>query len=117
MLHEPDRFEAASPTIELDTTVARGVYSAVVTLCGEHDLASGPDLERALQPLFGRVLVDLSGCRFIDSTTIGLLIRKARELALEGYSLELYAPPENAAVTRALQVVQMSTIMHTSSPL
>jgi anti-anti-sigma factor len=112
MIHDSDLFEAAPPTIELDTSADCGFFSAVLTLCGEHDLATGRDLELALRPLCGRVLIDLSECSFIDSTTISLLIRKARELAREGYTLELYVPRANAAVTRALHVVQMSTLVN-----
>jgi hypothetical protein len=33
-------------------------HAAVVKLCGEHDLATSADVDAALAPLFGSVLVD-----------------------------------------------------------
>jgi anti-anti-sigma factor len=87
---EPDRptsTNAERPRIEV--LLSPPDYAATVILCGEHDLATSEAVRVALAPLYGRVLVDLSGCSFIDSTVIGLFVEKARSLTRDGYALEL----------------------------
>jgi anti-anti-sigma factor len=92
-----------SPRTEVDPAPGRGSpYSAVVTLHGSHDLTTSGDLKRALAPLRGDVLLDLSDCEFIDSTVIGLMIGKARALRREGSYLELLVEPASQ-VERALE--------------
>ena len=68
-------------------------YEALIVLRGEHDLGTAEAFRVTLAPLFGDVLVDLGDCDFIDSTVIGALIAKARELEREGYRLECVVPP------------------------
>jgi anti-sigma B factor antagonist len=65
--------ERASPGVE------------VVTVTGEHDLSTAPELKRQLDAAFesgGAVAVDLLGTTFIDSTVLRILIC-AREEASE----------------------------------
>ena len=104
--------------IEVDFAPA-GVspYAAVVTLSGEHDLATRDDLEAALAPLYGAVLIDLSACEFVDSTVIGLIVRKSQELGRDGHRLELVVLP-GSHVERALEIVdiQQFLTMHSSVP-
>lgn len=63
----------------------------MITLNGELDLASAPELERELQEAEAagpaRVLIDLSGLGFMDSTGLQALLR-VRERA-NGGSFEL----------------------------
>jgi anti-anti-sigma factor len=65
--------------------------AAVVTLGGDHDVAS----RRAIEDAFsvagtGRdLLVDLSECTFIDSTIIKLLLQTMRRLEEQDARLEL----------------------------
>jgi anti-anti-sigma regulatory factor len=73
----------------------------------------------ALAPLYGRVLVDLTRCSFIDSTVIATLIEKARALACDGHSLELRVSADpSSPVARTLAIVGMSTFMlvHVAPP-
>jgi anti-sigma B factor antagonist len=57
---------------------------ATVSVRGEVDLATAPQLKEALTDLVdngaGDVLVDLSETTFIDSTTLGVLMSQARRL-------------------------------------
>jgi anti-anti-sigma factor len=100
------------PEIDVEVRPARAPqYAAVVSLHGEHDLATSGALRTALQPLFGDVLVDLSDCSFVDSTVIGALIAAAQELAREGHRLSLVVPPENANVARTLEIVRMAELI------
>jgi anti-anti-sigma factor len=79
-------------------------YSAVVKLCGEHDIATSVDLQQALAPICGNVLVDLSDCEFIDSTVITALIVDFQLRGRKGHRLELLVPPENRTISRTLAV-------------
>jgi anti-anti-sigma factor len=81
-----------------------GDYSAVVALCGEHDLATSEAVRVALAPLCGHILVDLTDCSFIDSTIISILVNKATSLKRDGHELELRVPPDSI-VARALAII------------
>jgi len=98
-------------SIEVDFAPA-GVspYAAVVKLCGEHDLATRDELHAALAPLYGDVLLDLSECEFVDSTVIGLMLRKAQELTRDGHRIELVVEP-GSHVERALEIVDIQQFL------
>jgi anti-anti-sigma factor len=96
--------------VELRPAHAPG-YMAIVTLSGEHDLATSKELGAALAPIDGNVLVDLSPCEFIDSSVIGVLLGKSSTLTREGHRLELVVPAANRAVTRVVEVVGLRTLM------
>jgi len=53
----------------------------IVTIDGELDLSTAPQLEQKLEgDGEARLLIDLSGCEFIDSTGIGLIVRTWQRL-------------------------------------
>ena len=68
---------ALEPTsFGIESATQEGVH--VVSLRGELDLATAPDLRRVLEDnLAGLepVLIDLSDCEFIDSTGIAVIVR------------------------------------------
>lgn len=100
------------PAIEVELRPVRVTgYSALVSLHGEHDMATSGDLVDALAPLTGNLLVDLSACEFADSTVIGVLIAKSADLVREGHRLELVVPSSNQIVSRVVQVVGLRTLM------
>jgi anti-anti-sigma factor len=97
--------EAAPRAIEVDLRPADApTFAAAIRLCGDHDLATEAELRKALTPIDGDVLVDLSACDFIDSTVIGVLIAESRARTREGHRLELLVPAANRIVTRTLEV-------------
>jgi anti-anti-sigma factor len=101
-----------SQEIEVEVRPERAPqYAALVSLHGEHDLATSGALAEALRPLLGDVLVDLSDCSFIDSTVIGSLIAAFQELEREGYTLSLVVPPENENLTRVLEIVRIGELI------
>jgi anti-anti-sigma factor len=101
-----------SQDVEVEVRPARAPqYAAIVSLRGEHDLATAPELRDALSPVFGDVLVDLSECTFVDSTVIGALIAASQELQREGHTLALVVPPENADVARTLEIVRIGDLL------
>lgn len=63
---------------EIDVEIVGG--TAVVSVFGELDLYTSPELERRLQELDGAedVLIDLSDVDFLDSTALAVLLGAAR---------------------------------------
>jgi anti-sigma B factor antagonist len=66
-----------------------GVFT--VSVAGEVDLATAPELKEALAEIAGAgatgVLVDLSNATFIDSTTLGVLMGAVRRIRPAGGEL------------------------------
>ena len=113
----PPPAESASVDVELRPRRLPS-FAAIVTLRGEHDVATSADVRGALGPIYGNVLVDLSDCRFIDSTVIGALLVKHQELEREGHRLELIASPTNPMIARTLSIVGLDAlvVVHDSMP-
>ncbi|HET6172256.1 MAG TPA: STAS domain-containing protein [Gaiellales bacterium] len=93
--HAGDLLDGSGPppgpvTIEIVSATA-----AVVTLGGDHDVASLDAVDDAFRVAgAGRdLLVDLSACTFIDSTIIKLLLRTRRTLEVSGARFELVIDP------------------------
>lgn len=59
----------------------------VVSVRGELDMNTAPELERELEEVGSEdalVMLDLSGCEFIDSTGIALIVRAWQRIDREG---------------------------------
>ncbi len=71
---------------------------ALVSVHGEHDLCTTPELTQALEQaaMHSNVLVDLSDCSFIDSSVIQALVKTALALEARGEQLALVIPPEQS---------------------
>lgn len=69
----------------------------VIQLAGELDLESAPQLERQLQELVaispGRLLIDLSGLEFMDSSGLAVIVRAQRTARDHGHTLALRPGP------------------------
>ena len=52
----------------------------ILAVTGELDLNTAPRLEERLEGVDAALLIDLSGCEFIDSTGIGLIVRTWQRL-------------------------------------
>jgi anti-sigma B factor antagonist len=68
------------PLLEFSVTTAElGANAFIVTLTGEADLHTAPELDQALQGVIGlggiSVAVDLAEVSFIDSTALAVLLR------------------------------------------
>ncbi len=112
--------EAERSTVVVELLPAGSLgYAAVVSLCGEHDVGTSGAIAGALAPIRGNVLVDLSGCEFIDSSVITALIDKFRALERDACRLELVVPPSVANVTRIIDVIGLRTLIavHDRSPV
>jgi anti-sigma B factor antagonist len=85
--------------------IAERGRALVLSLAGELDLFTAPALREALRTTIGRsperLVVDLGGVTFIDSTALGLLVEARAQLG-NGKALTLAAP--GLEVRRALEV-------------
>src|ERR1700676_5137340 len=77
--------------------LGNGVFS--VTVVGEVDLSTAPELKEALAEVLGSgargVLVDLSHATFIDSTTLGVLMGAVKRLRPRGGELAITCSDPN----------------------
>ena len=87
---------AADPP-DLHIEVDRADDVATVTVAGELDLASVPQLRSALTDLIGRgevrLVVDLGGVTFCDSTALGVFVGAHRRVAASNGRIEFREPP------------------------
>lgn len=81
----------------------------VVALVGELDLASVPELDRELHELdgtyAGRLLIDLAGLDFMDSTGLALMIRAQQSAHANGHQLRLRRGP--AQIQRLFELTRL----------
>jgi anti-sigma B factor antagonist len=96
--------------LEIKQHQAHGV--TVLAARGELDLATAPRLTALLDATrdngMRRVLVDLSGVDFCDSTGLRALIGAATEVRAAGGRLAVTAGPDDGAVARLLRVTGAS---------
>lgn len=88
-----------------------------ISVRGELDLSTAPDLERPLEETLadeGSVLIDLSECEFIDSTGIALIVRAWQRLTSDGDSRSLALCSQNDQVRRVLEItgLELSIPVH-----
>lgn len=92
---EPERSQDAASRLQLACEAApQGVR---LRLVGELDLASAPDLDRALDALatdgHDSVLIDLSGVTFMDSRGLASIARAYRHAEQSGGRVVLHRGP------------------------
>ena len=100
MWREAPRFEVRS--------TPEGVI--VLTLIGDHDLATKPALAEALDGLApeAAIVIDLTRCTFIDSTVIGAILSARRP---DRPRVALVLPPDTSYVVRALSVIGVRDLL------
>ena len=107
------------PAIEVERAPVRTPgFAAIVWLRGEHDLDSSRAIREALDAIDGDVLIDLSGCGFLDSSVIGLLLRRFQERTRRGQRLDLIVPPANRIIARTIEIASLRELItvHDGSP-
>jgi len=84
---------------------------AVLRIEGELDMATAPELEEALlgAGFDRRLVIDLTGCTFLDSSAVRVLVSSARDSEAAGGSLALVAP--DARILRVLQISGVDTML------
>jgi anti-anti-sigma regulatory factor len=85
--------------------------ACILTLHGEHDLASRPGLTVALAVARGyvHVLVDLTHCTFGDASLVSTLLVASKRLRARDGALELVVPPSAYPVRRVLELAGAHT--------
>jgi anti-anti-sigma factor len=94
---------------------AHSFDASIVTLCGEHDLSSTPQITRAFEEIGARrVLVDLSHCIFIDSSVVSALLRASEALRAQGGQLSLVISGDrHQAVRRLIELMRVDRLLPT----
>lgn len=87
----------------------------IVKLVGEHDLSDSDLLAAALRSDGdgARILVDLSECTYMDLSVIGRLITTRNRLQARGGRLELFIPPDAAAMCPIARRTGLATCLTT----
>lgn len=81
--------------------------TAVVTISGEHDLSTAPNLRRNLDSLLDEgttTVVDLSPATFIDSSILGVILDGRRRAADARVGFAVFHSEGSEAVERVLEV-------------
>lgn len=101
------------PDVELNVSSRSQGDQTVVIASGEIDLYTAPRLHHELVDVLAddrpaRVIVDMSGVEFCDSTGMNVLLSSLRRAHERGGELELAAP--RAAVRKILQVTGLDSV-------
>ena len=92
-------------------TPAEGA-DAVVSLEGEVDLYTAPELKQELHRLVGegakRIVIDMTATTFIDSTTLGVLLSVVKRVRPEGGAVVLVCPDRN--VKRIFEITLLDRV-------
>ena len=101
--------ERAGEFVVAVETAPEGAVVAIVE--GELDLATSPDLERALEQARpeGRLVIDLTACTFLDSSAIRVLAARAHSASGAGGSVAVVAT--HAGIRRVLEIAAIDTVI------
>ena len=84
----------------------------VISLRGEHDLTTAPELRERMEEAIGRrsgVLIDLTNAEFIDSSIIGVVLEGRRRAEEEAIGFAAALEGGDPAVRRVLEVTGLDT--------
>jgi anti-sigma B factor antagonist len=85
---------------------------AVLTVRGEHDLNTAPELRRRLDTLIETgdpIVIDLSPATFVDSSILGVLLDSPRRATDAAIPFAIAQADGSIAVSRVLQVTGLRT--------
>jgi anti-sigma B factor antagonist len=85
---------------------------AVVSISGEHDLNTAPDLGSKLARLIDAregIVVDMSPASFVDSSVLGVILDSRRQARSSGQAFEVVHDGETDAVGRVLEITGLVT--------
>jgi anti-sigma B factor antagonist len=94
--------------VNFNLDVTQQNASAVVSVAGELDIYTAPRLDEALnQPeveAAGRVVVDLTGTEFMDSTGLSVLVAAMKRLTKAGREFALVCAPSQRDLRRVMEI-------------
>lgn len=107
-----DHDSASVRLVELKVATRSEANQAVMAVHGEIDLYTAPRLQaeftRLLETGPDRVVIDMSGVEFCDSTGVNVLLSALKRLRERGGTLEVAAP--RPAVRKILQVTGLDSV-------
>ena len=114
LLHPP------SPTLarvtragDLEIRVEPSTHGAatVVRVDGDLDMATSPELEEALEgaDVSKRIVIDLSGCTFLDSSAVRALVATARAAEPAGGDVALVT--RDPGILRVLEIASVDMLL------
>lgn len=108
------------PILDARVSVSRfGTDSFVVAAGGELDLFTSERLREKLADVLElggrRILVDLTGVSFMDSTALGVLVGAAKRLESSGGQMVLVA--DDPRVTRVIEITGLARVFRIESSL
>jgi anti-anti-sigma factor len=97
--------------VEVHVDVSPNSGATVVRVEGDLDLATCSELEQAFQDadLARRIVVDLSGCTFFDSSGLRVLVQRARAAEAAGGTTALVTT--DPGILRVLEIATTDTIL------
>ena len=98
--------------VEVHVEAPPAVGSAtIVRVEGDLDMATSPELEQALENAnpAGRIVVDLSGCTFLDSSALRVLVHQARAAEDAGGAIALVTT--DPGILRVLEIATTDTLL------
>ena len=99
-------------TFSLSSETLQDGADAVVSLEGEVDLYTAPELKQELHRLVGegakRIVIDMTATTFIDSTTLGVLLSVVKRVRPEGGAVVLVCPDRN--VKRIFEITLLDRV-------
>jgi anti-anti-sigma factor len=106
----PEDRDQIQPPIEVEI---RSPDLAIVTLRGEHDASTKPEVTQALALATDQlnVLVDLRECSYIDSATIGMFVAASQRLNEHGGGLHVVVPQHARVIRRVMEVMGIDAIL------
>jgi anti-sigma B factor antagonist len=93
------------PRVQLTVQVVHLDAAPVVLVAGELDLSTADSLRTSLEPLGGRVVVNLAGVTFMDCSGVSVLVEAHNRLVAEGGGLRVRSP--SVFVVRLLELLGM----------
>src|SRR5881392_349043 len=87
-------------------------HSYVISLVGEGDMYTAPELKQQLLEVIGQggkeIVVDFSGTTFIDSPTLGVLVGGVKRLRSNGGQLSLVCSDRN--ITKIFEITGLDRV-------
>jgi anti-anti-sigma factor len=114
-----DTYNGTPPPNRVELTSAAEDI-AIVALIGEHDVSHYDSLKIVLARAAIRapnVIVDLSECRFIDSTVISLLLHGSRVMTRYGGAFSVVVPARPGPVARLAELSRLAEMISVHASL
>lgn len=101
------------------TAAYLGGHVHVVTVVGELDVATAPELREELDRIAARggreTVVDLLAVSFVDSTALGILVEASRKLKARGGSLRIVC--DDRRIARIMEITGLDRVLRVHATL